>query len=105
MIPQSGESGRQDEKEASLNSNTIDSGGIAGLSTGIIQLCTNNGSIGYEHVGYNAGGIVGRQSGYVYSCENKGLVCGRKDVGGIAGQTEPYVAIDLSNFSSFVIYW
>ena len=93
---ESGESGGQDEKEASLNSNTIDSGGIAGLSTGIIQLCTNNGSIGYEHVGYNAGGIVGRQSGYVYSCENKGLVCGRKDVGGIAGQTEPYVAIDLS---------
>lgn len=92
----SGENSEQDDKEAALNSNTIDSGGIAGLSTGIIQLCQNNGSVGYEHVGYNAGGIVGRQSGYVYACENTGLICGRKDVGGIAGQTEPFIAIDLT---------
>ena len=91
-----GESSEQNDKEASLNNNTIDSGGIAGLSTGIIQYCTNNGAVGYEHVGYNAGGIVGRQSGYVFACENTGVVCGRKDVGGIAGQTEPYVAIDLT---------
>ena len=91
-----GESSDQNDKEASLNNNTIDSGGIAGLSTGIIQYCTNNGNVGYEHVGYNAGGIVGRQSGYVFACENAGVVCGRKDVGGIVGQTEPYVAIDLT---------
>ncbi|MCM1387236.1 MAG: hypothetical protein NC231_07920 [Bacillus sp. (in: Bacteria)] len=87
-----GESG----KEESINNNTIDSGGIAGLSTGIIQFCVNKGTIGYEHVGYNMGGIVGRQSGYVYACENAGTVYGRKDVGGIAGQTEPYIAIDLT---------
>ncbi|MCM1155509.1 MAG: hypothetical protein NC314_02920 [Roseburia sp.] len=91
-----GESGQTSEKEAAVNSNTIDSGGIAGLSTGIIQFCKNNGDIGYEHIGYNAGGIVGRQSGYVYGCENTGTVCGRKDVGGITGQTEPFIAIDLS---------
>lgn len=84
------------DKEASTVSNTIDSGGIAGLSTGIIQFSTNKGTVGYEHVGYNTGGIVGRQSGYVYACENAGTVYGRKDVGGIAGQTEPYIAIDLS---------
>lgn len=82
--------------KASAINNTIDSGGIAGLSTGIIQYCSNGGTIGYEHVGYNMGGIVGRQSGYVYSCENTGTVYGRKDVGGIAGQTEPYIAVDLT---------
>lgn len=84
------------DKEASTISNTIDSGGIAGLSMGIIQYCSNTGTVGYDHVGYNTGGIVGRQSGYVYACENAGTVYGRKDVGGIAGQTEPYIAIDLS---------
>ena len=42
------------------------------------------------------GGIAGRQSGYVYSCVNKGKIYGRKDVGGIAGQAEPYIAVDLS---------
>lgn len=92
---ESGESS-ESEKEESMNSNTIDSGGIAGLSTGIIQFCANKGTIGYEHIGYNIGGIVGRQSGYVYACENAGSVYGRKDVGGIAGQTEPFIAIDLT---------
>lgn len=91
----SGEGGEA-QKEESINSNTIDSGGIAGLSTGIIQFSVNKGTIGYEHVGYNIGGIVGRQSGYVYACENTGAVYGRKDVGGIAGQTEPYISIDLT---------
>lgn len=88
--------GGEGNKEAAVINNTIDSGGIAGLSTGIIQFCNNNGMVGYEHVGYNIGGIAGRQSGYVYACENTGTVYGRKDVGGIAGQTEPYIAIDLS---------
>lgn len=84
------------DKKAAVISNTIDSGGIAGLSMGIIQFCSNSGEVGYEHVGYNIGGVVGRQSGYVYACENTGTVYGRKDVGGIAGQTEPYIAVDLS---------
>lgn len=88
----------EDEKGSKLSTtdNTVDSGGIAGLSTGIIQNCVNEGNVGYEHVGYNTGGIVGRQSGYVYACANKGKVYGRKDVGGIVGQAEPYIAIDLS---------
>ena len=88
----------EDEKgdKLSTTDNTVDSGGIAGLSTGIIQNCVNEGTIGYEHVGYNTGGIVGRQSGYVYACANKGRVYGRKDVGGIVGQAEPYIAIDLT---------
>ncbi len=88
----------EDEKADKLSTtdNTVDTGGIAGLSTGIIQNCVNEGTVGYEHVGYNTGGIVGRQSGYVYSCANKGKVYGRKDVGGIVGQAEPYIAIDLT---------
>lgn len=90
------EDGNGKTNRASAINNTIDSGGIAGLSMGIIQFCSNSGTVGYEHVGYNTGGIVGRQSGYVYSCENTGTVYGRKDVGGIAGQTEPYIAVDLS---------
>ncbi|MDE6404260.1 MAG: hypothetical protein K2M20_01250 [Lachnospiraceae bacterium] len=90
--------GGADEKGEKLSTteNTVDTGGIAGLSTGIIQSCVNEGVIGYEHVGYNVGGIVGRQSGYVYSCVNKGKIYGRKDVGGIVGQAEPYIAVDLS---------
>ncbi|MDO5573085.1 MAG: hypothetical protein Q4G60_03805 [bacterium] len=90
---------KQDSAET-VNS-TVDTGGIAGLSIGVIQYCTNQGTIGYDHVGYNVGGIAGRQSGYLYSCENDGLVYGRKDVGGITGQAEPYVIVD---FTQDIVY-
>lgn len=72
----------------------VDAGGIAGYSDGMITGCMNYGKIGYEHTGYNIGGIVGRQSGVVSACTNNGTVYGRKDVGGIAGQLEPYIEID-----------
>lgn len=91
-----GSEGDEKSDKLSTTENTVDTGGIAGLSTGIVQSCVNEGTIGYEHVGYNVGGIVGRQSGYVYACANKGKIYGRKDVGGIVGQAEPYIAIDLS---------
>ncbi|MDE6213667.1 MAG: hypothetical protein K2M70_09380, partial [Lachnospiraceae bacterium] len=91
-----GSEGDEKSDKLSTTENTVDTGGIAGLSTGIVQNCVNEGTIGYEHVGYNVGGIVGRQSGYVHSCVNKGRIYGRKDVGGIVGQAEPYIAIDLS---------
>ena len=74
----------------------IDSGGIAGYSSGVVEYCENEGDVGYEHVGYNVGGIVGRQSGYLHSCKNNGTILGRKDVGGITGQAEPYLALDLT---------
>ena len=74
----------------------IDTGGIAGLSLGAISGCTNKGTIGYEHVGYNTGGIAGRSSGYIADCANEGRVFGRKDIGGIAGQAEPYIQLDLT---------
>lgn len=76
-----------------------DIGGVAGISGGIIQSCTNNGVIGYPHVGYNVGGIVGRQSGYLNSCTNNGSVNGRKDVGGICGQIEPFTVWRFSENS------
>lgn len=78
------------------NAVTTDTGGIAGYSTGILQSCTNGGSIGYEHVGYNVGGIAGRQNGYMANCINRGSVFGRKDVGGIVGQMAPDITLRFS---------
>lgn len=72
----------------------VDTGGIAGFSDGIISRCTNEGTVGYEHTGYNIGGIAGRQSGIISLCVNNGTVYGRKDIGGIAGQMEPFIEID-----------
>lgn len=68
-----------------------DSGGIAGITSGTITGCINRGPVGYAHVGYNVGGIAGRQSGTIIACENEGEILGRKDVGGIVGQAEPYM--------------
>lgn len=86
-----------DEKESdSMRKGIVDTGGIAGLSIGVIQKCVNNGYVGYEKIGYNVGGIAGRQSGYMVDCVNNGKIYGRKDVGGITGQAEPYVTIDFT---------
>lgn len=73
-----------------------DIGGIAGRSDGTVQNCKNTGSVGYSQIGYNVGGIAGRQAGYIADSENYGTVKGRKDVGGIAGQMEPYANWDFS---------
>ncbi|MCI9503328.1 MAG: hypothetical protein HFG76_15350 [Hungatella sp.] len=70
-----------------------DAGGIAGLSLGTVRNSSNYGNVGYPHTGYNLGGIAGRQSGLVENCQNYGQVQGRKDVGGITGQFEPYLTI------------
>lgn len=75
-----------------------DTGGIAGYSEGKIYYCANSGTVGYQHVGYNTGGIVGRlHQGYLQNCTNTGRVLGRKDVGGIAGQLEPFLEIQYLN--------
>lgn len=66
-----------------------DIGGITGSNEGVILYSSNNGNVGYQHVGYNIGGIAGSQTGFIMSCENHGRLNGRKDVGGIAGQMEP----------------
>lgn len=73
-----------------------DTGGIAGFNEGQILFCENDGDIGYSHVGYNTGGIAGRSSGFVRGCTNTGTILGRKDVGGIIGQQQPYLAMEFS---------
>lgn len=84
------------EESTNLLNSYTDSGGIAGYSSGIIQSCHNAGNVGYPHIGYNAGGIAGRQNGYLAGCSNDGRIEGRKDVGGIVGQSEPYLTFDPS---------
>ena len=66
----------------------IDTGGIAGYSSGAIASSTNYAAVGYQHIGYNIGGVVGRSSGQVLACSNEGAICGRKDVGGIVGRMD-----------------
>lgn len=76
-------------------SSATDTGGIAGYSTGSIFSCENSGSIGYPHVGYNIGGIAGRSSGLILNSTNHGHLNGRKDIGGIVGQMEPYLVVNI----------
>ncbi len=73
-----------------------DLGGIAGYNTSSIQFCSNYGDVGYPHIGYNVGGVAGRQSGRILDCTNSGSITGRKDVGGIIGQVEPYASWDVT---------
>lgn len=79
-----------------VGSAASDSGGIVGYSDGEVTTCTNLGTVGYPHIGYNLGGIAGRNSGFMDSCENRGAVSGRKDTGGIVGQLEPHIVRVLS---------
>lgn len=78
-----------------IDTNT-DTGGICGYTKGSVIGCKNYGNVGYPAVGYNTGGICGRQAGYIGLCENYGEIKGRKDIGGIAGQAEPYVVLAFS---------
>ena len=75
---------------------SYDTGGITGYNAGTIRACENRAIVGYQHVGYNVGGIAGRSCGYITVCQNAGAVYGRKDVGGITGQMEPYIEMQLS---------
>lgn len=83
-----------DNDDNNLLNSYSDSGGIVGYSSGVVQSCTNTGNVGYPHVGYNIGGIAGRQSGYLAGCVNSGAINGRKEVGGIVGQSEPYLTLE-----------
>ena len=85
-----------DKDAASGVNGIVDAGGIAGVSIGVIENSKNKGNVGYDMVGYNVGGIAGRQSGYIGNCINEGDVKGRKDVAGIVGQAEPYIATNLT---------
>ena len=74
---------------------TSDTGGIAGYSSGSLLSCINRGAVGYPHFGYNVGGGAGRSDGFLDFCSNYGMIYGRKDVGGIVGQMEPYLHLSL----------
>ncbi len=76
-----------------------DIGGIAGINCGAVLKCENNAPVGVNHAGYNIGGIVGRQSGFTDNCTNNAVVYGRKDIGGIVGQAEPYTVVKYSQNS------
>lgn len=73
-----------------------DIGGITGYSAGVVKGSKNYGNVGYQHKGYNIGGVAGRQTGYITACSNYGRIYGRKEVGGIVGQMEPYRNLTFS---------
>ena len=72
---------------------TTDSGGVCGYNEGFIEYCVSREAVGYSRLGYNVGGVAGRSKGYINGSRNEGAVYGRKDVGGIVGQAEPYVEV------------
>ena len=82
--------------QANTGASAADTGGIAGYSAGTLSDCVNHGAVGYQHIGYNTGGVVGRSCGQLLRCRNDGAIAGRKDVGGVAGQIEPYIQVDAS---------
>lgn len=71
--------------------------GIAGENNGIVQSCRNSGNVGFKSTGYNIGGIIGKNSGFVDFCSNEGIINGRRDVGGIVGQSIPYAVWNFTN--------
>lgn len=82
--------------QANAGASAADTGGIAGYSAGTLSDCVNHGAVGYQHIGYNTGGVVGRSCGQLLRCRNDGAIAGRKDVGGVVGQIEPYIQMDAS---------
>lgn len=87
---------KEEENEEESVLGHSDTGGLVGYTSGIVQGCENIADVGYAHIGYNVGGIAGRQTGYLLGCQNNGFVQGRKDVGGIVGQAEPYLLLNAS---------
>ena len=82
--------------QANTGVSAADTGGIAGYSAGTLSDCVNHGAVGYQHIGYNTGGVVGRSCGQLLRCRSDGAIAGRKDVGGVVGQIEPYIQMDAS---------
>ena len=82
--------------QANAGASAADTGGIAGYSAGTLSDCVKHGAAGYQHNGYNTGGEAGRSCGQLLRCRNDGSIAGRKDVGGVVGQIEPYIQMDAS---------
>lgn len=79
------------------STSTSNTGGITGYNEGNVLSCSNTGSVGYPHVGYNVGGIAGRSNGFISLCQNEAVIHGRKDVGGIVGHVEPNLSLNLTD--------
>ena len=75
-------------------------GGIVGRNDGTVLSCVNQGAVGYQHTGYHTGGIAGESVGNLISCQNLGYVQGRKGIGGILGQFEPYTELNYADASA-----
>lgn len=83
----------KDMPESGLASDALYAGGICRTNEGVIENCTNKGSItlhslsGSYYMNYSAGGIAGRVSadGIIENCENSGPVECVQLAGGIAG--------------------
>ena len=89
-----------DYSDAVINEQEVNyTGGIAGVNSGEIRDSKNSGTVGYEHLGYEAGGIAGYDRGIIDGCGNSGTIYGRKNTGGIAGQFEPYVKEEFTEDS------
>ena len=73
-----------------------DIGLVAGENSGVLRYCRGKGAVGWHYTGYNVGGVAGSNSGLVDNCRFEGSVEGRRDVGGIVGQSVPYAAWELS---------
>ena len=72
-------------------------GGITGENTGIIYSCNSYGIVGKDNSGYAIGGIAGKNNGYIALSTNRATVYGKSNVGGIVGQSEPYVRSSYSS--------
>ncbi len=73
-----------------------DTGGITGYSSGTVDNCELRGHRSSSASATMSAAWWAGSSGAVKNCSNEGSVCGRKDVGGIVGQMEPYVQVALS---------
>lgn len=77
----------------------MQTGGIAGANSGIIEECMNAGDVSLERIisnigatsSYSVGGIVGRGAGgNMINVVNAGVITGMKNVGGICGSLTSY---------------
>ncbi len=74
-------------------------GGIAGVYSGVIEGCVNNGMVSATEEGYAVGGIIGYNQGRkVTNCKNYADIVGNSwGIGGIAGLCYHGLDLEISN--------
>lgn len=78
-------------------------GGIAGINSGTIEECTNEGNVSTKDHGLSIGGIAGINDGYITLCKNTATVYGKNYVGGIVGSAYPHRLSNPSSQSDYEI--